>query len=155
MLQTEDGAAGSGENRNFQTEEIRMIFAGDLLAQSIASSFGIGELDRPLYGLFGACSTMGEALSLSSMMVAGGYADPSAGSYLQSLCYGRKRIPLPAGLWKPETAFRQLDSDRQRSLCGAEKIGFGEDYRTYHWEDYGLSVERFPEYGSLYGSRSL
>ena len=37
-------------------------FSPGLLAQSIASSFGIEELDRPLYGLFGACSTMGEAL---------------------------------------------------------------------------------------------
>ena len=31
-------------------EDIRIIFAGDLLAQSIASSFGIGELERPMYG---------------------------------------------------------------------------------------------------------
>lgn len=56
-------------------DQVRMIFAGDLLAQSIASSFGIVSLERPVYGLFGACSTMGEALSLGSMAVAGGYGD--------------------------------------------------------------------------------
>lgn len=60
---------------NLQKEQIRMIFAGDLLAQSIASSFGLVELNRPIYGLFGACSTMGEALSLGAMAIAGGYAD--------------------------------------------------------------------------------
>ena len=30
--------------------EIRMIFAGDLLAQTIASSFGIAEIGRPFMG---------------------------------------------------------------------------------------------------------
>ena len=51
------------QKANVRPEQIRMIFAGDLLAQSIASSFGLVDLNCPLYGLFGACSTMGEALS--------------------------------------------------------------------------------------------
>lgn len=55
--------------------QIRMIYAGDLLAQSVASSFGIADLQIPVYGLYGACSTMGEALSLGSMAVAGGYGE--------------------------------------------------------------------------------
>ena len=61
------------QKANVRPEQIRMIFAGDLLAQSIASSFGLVDLNCPLYGLFGACSTMGEALSLGAMAVAGGY----------------------------------------------------------------------------------
>ena len=56
-------------------EDIRIIFAGDLLAQSIASSFGIGELERPMYGVFGACSTMGEALSLGAITVSAGHGE--------------------------------------------------------------------------------
>ena len=63
------------QKANLKAEQIRMIFAGDLLAQSIASCFGLVELNRPIYGLFGACSTMGEALSLGAMAVAGGYGD--------------------------------------------------------------------------------
>lgn len=55
--------------------QVRTIFAGDLLAQSIASSFGIMDLEIPIYGLYGACSTMGEALSLGAMTIAGGYGD--------------------------------------------------------------------------------
>ncbi|MDD3338332.1 MAG: stage V sporulation protein AD [Lachnospiraceae bacterium] len=55
-------------------QELRYVFAGDLLAQSIASSFGVEDLQVPLFGLFGACSTMGESLSLGAMTVAGGYA---------------------------------------------------------------------------------
>ena len=35
-------------------KDIRMVFAGDLLAQTIASCFGIAELGIPFYGLYGA-----------------------------------------------------------------------------------------------------
>ncbi|MCI5649216.1 MAG: stage V sporulation protein AD [Fusicatenibacter sp.] len=63
------------QKANLKADQIRMIFAGDLLAQSIASSFGLVELNRPIYGLFGACSTMGEALSLGAMAAAAGYGD--------------------------------------------------------------------------------
>ena len=53
--------------------DIQLLFAGDLLAQTSASSFGTADLKIPFYGLFGACSTMGESLSLGSMCIDGGY----------------------------------------------------------------------------------
>ncbi|WP_230398293.1 stage V sporulation protein AD [Novisyntrophococcus fermenticellae] len=87
-----------------KAEDIRMIFAGDLLAQSIASCFGLVDLNRPLYGLYGACSTIGEALSLGAMAVAGGYANyvlSMTSSHFASvekefrfpLAYGNQRPP--------------------------------------------------------------
>ena len=56
-------------------EEIRYLFSGDLLGQNIATSFGLMDYQVPLFGLYGACSTCGEALSLGAMCVAAGYAD--------------------------------------------------------------------------------
>lgn len=56
-------------------EEVRFMFGGDLLRQGIATSQGLEELQIPLFGLFGACSTSGEALALASMSVAAGYGD--------------------------------------------------------------------------------
>ena len=56
-------------------EEIRYIFGGDLLGQSIATTFGLMELNIPLFGLYGACSTAGESLSLAAMAVAAGFGD--------------------------------------------------------------------------------
>lgn len=56
-------------------EEIRYLFSGDLLGQLIASSFGMLDLQIPMFGLYGACSTAGESLSLAAMTVAAGYAD--------------------------------------------------------------------------------
>lgn len=55
-------------------EEIRYIFAGDLLGQTIASSFGLKNFQIPFFGVYGACSTCGESLSLAAMTVAAGYA---------------------------------------------------------------------------------
>ncbi|MDO5572672.1 MAG: stage V sporulation protein AD [bacterium] len=57
-----------------QSAEIRYLFAGDLLGQLIASSFGTASYQIPMFGLYGACSTCGEALSLGAMTIAGGYA---------------------------------------------------------------------------------
>lgn len=63
------------KNAGLEPEDIRYIFAGDLLGQLIATSFGLKELNIPLFGLYGACSTMGESLSLGSAFIAAGYAE--------------------------------------------------------------------------------
>ena len=55
--------------------DIRYLFGGDLLRQGIATSIGVEGLGIPMFGLFGACSTAGEALALASMSVAGNYGD--------------------------------------------------------------------------------
>lgn len=51
---------------------VRYLFSGDLLGQLIATSFGVMDLQLPLFGLYGACSTIGEALMLAAMTVQGG-----------------------------------------------------------------------------------
>ncbi len=63
------------EKGGIRRQEIRYLFAGDLLGQLIATSFGTVDMDVPLFGLYGACSTMGEALCLGAMTVHGGYGD--------------------------------------------------------------------------------
>lgn len=37
--------------------DIRYLFSGDLLGQTIATSFGLMDYQVPLFGLYGACST--------------------------------------------------------------------------------------------------
>ncbi|MCD8082340.1 MAG: stage V sporulation protein AD [Clostridiales bacterium] len=63
------------EKGHIHRRDVRYLFAGDLLGQLIATSFGTVDLEIPLFGLYGACSTMGEALSLGAMCVDGGHAD--------------------------------------------------------------------------------
>ena len=55
--------------------DLRYLFAGDLLGQSIATSFGLSQYERPLLGLYGACSTCGLSLSLGAMTISGGFAE--------------------------------------------------------------------------------
>ena len=71
-LQKETAVLAIGK-AGLKPSDIRMAFAGDLLAQTIASSFGIADMGIPFYGLYGACSTIGESLSLGAMSVAAGY----------------------------------------------------------------------------------
>ena len=56
-----------------KAEEIRYLFGGDLLRQGIATSMGVEALQIPMFGLYGACSTSGEALALAGMSAAAGY----------------------------------------------------------------------------------
>lgn len=63
------------EKAEIPKDRIRFLFGGDLLRQGTATSLGIESLEIPLFGLFGACSTSGEAIALGAMSVAAGYAD--------------------------------------------------------------------------------
>ena len=60
---------------NLKPLDIRYVFAGDLLGQNIATCFGLMDYEIPLFGLYGACSTLGEGMSLAVMSLAGGFAD--------------------------------------------------------------------------------
>ena len=85
--------------------EIEYCFAGDLLNQCISSSFGLRELNIPFFGIFGACSTFVEGLSLASIFVENGikYTLCSASSHF---CSSEKqfRFPLELGNQRPPTS---------------------------------------------------
>lgn len=87
-------------------EDIRYAFAGDLLGQLIATTFGLRELNIPMYGLYGACSTAGEALGLGAMAVGAGYANhvlAVASSHFGS-AEKQFRFPLEYGNQRPLAA---------------------------------------------------
>lgn len=56
------------------------IIEGDMLNQCIGSGFAVRGQDIPFYGLYGACSTMAESLSLAAMMLDGGFGEWAAGA---------------------------------------------------------------------------
>lgn len=99
-------AITSAINRaNLTEDDIDYLFAGDLLNQLGSSSFAARKLNIPFFGLYGACSTMSESLSVASMMLDGGFADyvvAATSSHFSSaerqfrfpLEYGAQRSPL-------------------------------------------------------------
>lgn len=87
-------------------EDIRYLFAGDLLGQSIATSFGLSSYQIPLFGVYGACSTCGESLALGAMTVSAGYADYVACVTSSHFASAEKefRFPLEYGNQRPLSA---------------------------------------------------
>ena len=94
------------DKAGFCQDDLRLIYAGDLLAQTIASSFGIMGFHRPVYGLYGACATMGEALSLASMAVAGEFGEYVGAVTSSHFASAEKefRFPLGYGNQRPLSA---------------------------------------------------
>lgn len=63
------------ESAKLKEENINYLCAGDLLNQITSSCFAARKLKIPFFGLYGACSTMTESLSIASMLMDGGFAD--------------------------------------------------------------------------------
>jgi stage V sporulation protein AD len=93
----QDIATTAIENSGLLPEDIRYIFAGDLLGQLIATSFGLKNLNIPLFGLYGACSTMGESLSLGSMCISGGHAEHVLAMTSSHFASAEKSFRFPLG----------------------------------------------------------
>lgn len=83
------------EKANLTPKDINYIFAGDLLNQCIGANYGVRDLEIPFFGLYGACSTMAESLSLGSMIVAGGFADNVLCSTSSHFCSAEKQFRNP------------------------------------------------------------
>lgn len=81
---------------------LQVIFS----AQTIASSFGIAEMGIPFYGLYGACSTMGESLSLGAIAVSAGYGAHILCATSSHFATAEKefRFPLGYGSQRPLSA---------------------------------------------------
>lgn len=90
----------------YTSDKIRYIFAGDLLGQLIATSFGLQSYNVPLFGLYGACSTMGESLSLAAMCINAGYAKDVVAVASSHFASAEKqfRFPLGYGNQRPESS---------------------------------------------------
>ena len=94
------------EKAKLTNKDIRYMCGGDLLGQLIATTFGVKELEIPIFGLYGACSTMGESLSIASMIVNAGYGDKIIAFTSSHYAGAEKnyRFPLDYGNQKPLAA---------------------------------------------------
>ena len=78
-------------------EDIRFLLAGDLLAQSMASSFGLASFQIPLIGLYGACSTCGLSLAMAAALIVGGMAQYVASVTSSHFASAEKEFRYPLG----------------------------------------------------------
>ena len=87
------------------TSEIDMLIAGDLLNQCISSSFGLRDTNIPFLGVFGACSTFVESMSIGAVY-AESFAENIICATSSHFCSAEKqfRFPLELGNQRPPTA---------------------------------------------------
>lgn len=118
--------------------DIRYIFAGDLLGQLIATFFGMKELPAPLFGLYGACSTAGEALQLGAMTVNAGYAS-------HVLCVASSHFGSAEKQFRYPLAYanqRPLSATWTVTGCGAFVVG-----NTGRVRITGITTGKIVDYG--------
>ncbi len=82
---------------NLVSSDINFLVGGDLLSQLIATSFGVSELEIPMLGIYGACSTMGEAMIIASLLVDGGYAKKTLAITSSHFASAEKQFRFPMG----------------------------------------------------------
>ena len=87
-------------------KNIDFCFAGDLLNQCIASSFGLRETNIPFIGLFGACSTFVESMIVASSFIDGDFANNCICTASSHFCSAEKqfRFPLELGNQRPQSS---------------------------------------------------
>jgi stage V sporulation protein AD len=73
------------------------MFSGDLLNQCIASTFGLRSLGIPHMGVYGACSTMVEALINAAVFVECGAANICAAVTSSHFCSSERQFRTPLG----------------------------------------------------------
>ncbi len=98
--------AGCLGKEKLSNEDVDYLLSGDLINQCVPSSFGIRERQIPYFGLFGACSTFVEGLSLGAMLIDGGMADNIICSTSSHFCSAEKqfRFPLELGTQRPPSS---------------------------------------------------
>ena len=87
-------------------EKVQLALAGDLQAQCTASSYAMRELGVPFAGVFGACSTMAEALGLGAVLCSSGAARNLLAMASSHFCAAERqfRTPLSYGAVRTPTA---------------------------------------------------
>ncbi|CEN86111.1 stage V sporulation protein AD [[Clostridium] sordellii] len=104
MVQTVVQHAVSKANKSIS--DVNYMIAGDLLNQLLSTSFAAREVSIPFLGVYGACSTMAQSLSIGAMIVDGGFADLVVAATSSHYCTAERqfRFPLELGNQKPMTA---------------------------------------------------
>lgn len=87
-------------------KKIDAAFCGDLLNQCVASHYAVRDLEIPFLGVYGACSTMAEAMLVGSVAVSSGHFENVICATSSHFCSAEKqfRFPLDYGGQRPPTA---------------------------------------------------
>lgn len=83
------------ERAGLTPNDINYILSGDLLNQCVGSNYGLRDLQIPFFGLYGACSTMTESMSLGAMLIGGNFANYVMCGTSSHFCSAEKQFRNP------------------------------------------------------------
>ena len=116
------------ESGNLTIHDVDAIFAGDLMNQCTSSGYGLANFDAQFFGLFGACSTIIEGISLGSMLVDSGKYRRIAAVTSSHNCSAERqfRFPIEYGGQRPPTA------QWTATASGSAVLGMSGDIQVRH-----------------------
>ena len=106
-----------------QKGDLDLVISGDLLNQSIGSSFTLRNTGIPHLGLYGACSTMAQSLLLAAMTVGGGYADRVAAMTSSHFAGSERQYRFPLGYGGQRTPTAQWTVTGSGAALGTTEPG--------------------------------
>ena len=94
------------EKAGLSASSLDLLLAGDLLNQCIGTTYAARDTAVPFYGLYGACSTMAESLSLGGLLLDGGFGQYICAVTSSHFCTAERqyRTPLEYGGQRTPTA---------------------------------------------------
>jgi len=103
-------------------DEIDLFIAGDLLNQIISSSFCARKLALPFFGIYGACSSLVEGLSIGAMLLEGNFAEHILIGTSSHNCSSERqyRYPTEYGYQRPGYS--------QQTVTGAGAVVLGPSF---------------------------
>lgn len=102
----ENAVLTATKKAGIKPQDAQYIFAGDLLNQCIASTFGIYNFGVPFVGMYGACSTMALTLINAALFLDAGAAKTVICAVSSHFCTAERqyRFPLEYGGQRTPTA---------------------------------------------------
>ena len=94
------------DKADIAASSLDFILSGDLLNQCAGSAYALRDSGAPYFGLYGACSTMAEALCLGALLIDGGAGEKVAALTSSHFCSAERqfRFPLEYGSVRTPTS---------------------------------------------------
>lgn len=102
----DDAVELSIHKSGYKQQDMELYIAGDLMNQNISASFSARTQQIPFFGVFGACTTSMQSITLGAMLVDGGFMKRVVAACSSHNCTAEKqyRYPTEYGGQKPPMA---------------------------------------------------
>ncbi len=138
------------QKAGYNTTDIDVILAGDLLNQCISSTFGLRSLGIPYLGQYGACSTMAQGIATASFLLESGGFERAMAVTSSHFCSAERqfRLPIEYGGQRTPTAQWTVTGagaailEKGKGICQVKAVTVGRiiDYKIKDANNMGAAM---------------